>query len=322
MPPFSKKIPAPLQRIIDKLYRYPKSRLLKIRKQGGWWNSHLIERERRAMERASERLFVPYEEAGAPLEVHFLTGRHYWYQTVFCMYSLQKAAGRSFRWHLYDDGTFDEALIARMKAQAPGAVVHTRQEIEARLRVCLPEQDYPFLWRKRRVYPHLKKLTDIHAGSQGWKLVLDSDMLFYKNPDLLIKWLSSPQQTFHILDIINSYGYPINLMEKISGNPIQEKVNVGAVGIKSEEINWKLLDQWGKELEEKKGASYFLEQALTAMLIGQNSCTIGPSNEYIVMPSKEQVLLNMGTMHHYVDSSKEWYFKISWKQVCPNESCS
>lgn len=319
MPSFSKKIPAPLQRIIDKLYRYPKSKLLKIRKQGGWWNSRVIERERRAMERASGRLFVPFDEAAAPLEVHFLTGQYYWYQTVFCMYSLQKAAGRSFRWHLYDDGTFDEALITRMQAQAPGAVVHTRQEIEARLSVCLPEQDYPFLWRKRRVYPHLKKLTDIHAGSQGWKLVLDSDMLFFKNPEWLIRWLEAPGPLLHITEGKNSYGYSFELMKSLCGSEIKPRINVGVVGLKSEDIDWKALNDWGDTLEAKESTSYFLEQALTAMLIGEKNALVGDSTEYIVHPMKDQVEQKEGTLHHYVGLSKEWYYKRAWKNFQNND---
>lgn len=315
MPPFSKKIPAPLQRIIDKLYRYPKSKLLKIRKQGGWWNSRVIERERRAMERASEHLFVPYEEAGAPLEVHFLTGQRYWYQTVFCMYSLQKAAGRAFRWHLYDDGTFDEALIARMQAQAPGTVVHTRQEIEARLRVCLPEQDYPFLWRKRRVYPHIKKLTDIHVGSQGWKLVLDSDMLFYKNPEWLIRWLEAPGPVLHITEGRSSYGYTPGLMKELCGREITPCVNVGVIGLKSEEIDWKTLDTWGETLESREGTSYFLEQALTAMLVEGKPGVHADCNDFVVNPTQAQAEGKQGVMQHYVGYSKQWYYKIAWKAL-------
>lgn len=268
------------------------------------------------MERASERLFVPYEEAGAPLEVHFLTGRHYWYQTVFCMYSLQKAAGRPFRWHLYDDGTFDEALIGRMQTQAPGAVVHTRQEIEARLRSCLPEQDYPFLWRKRRVYPHLKKLTDIHAGSQGWKLVLDSDMLFYKNPEWLIRWLEAPEAVLHITEGQSSYGYTPGLMKELCGREITPCVNVGVVGLKSEEIDWDALERWGEELEAREGASYFLEQALTAMIISKNDSVKEDKGNYIVHPqNKNDVIQRKGALHHYVGLSKEWYYKIAWKSI-------
>jgi hypothetical protein len=305
-----------IQETINILYRHPKGKLKQIRRQGGLWNTWQINRARKEMERAAQTLKVPKGDAGIePLEVHFLTGKKYWYQTVFCMYSLQKTTSTPFHFHLCDDGSFDESFIRQIKEQAPATTIHTIREIEERLRKAIPEDRFPFLWHKRRVYPHIKKLTDVHAGTSGWKLVLDSDMLFLQRPQVVIDWLNSPTAPFFILDTQNAYGYSFDLMQNLASESIREKVNVGVIGLQSESINWDNLENWGKELEQQEGTSYYLEQALTAMIIGDRKAFVGPQNDYIVMPSEEQVLSKEGALHHYVDLSKEWYFKEAWKQI-------
>ena len=52
------------------------------------------------------------------------------------------------------------------------------------------------------------------------------------------------------------------------------------------------------------------------MLVAKHqSVCAGLADDYIVMPSKDQVLKKKGILHHYVDISKEWYFKHAWLQI-------
>ena len=49
---------------------------------------------------------LPHPHPGqSPLEVWFLTGRRFWYQTAFCAWSLAYHSGRPLTVHLADDGT-------------------------------------------------------------------------------------------------------------------------------------------------------------------------------------------------------------------------
>lgn len=303
-----------IQYIINKLYREPKGYLRSINRQGGFLNARAIEKARKEMEAAAALIKIPFiENSEAPLEVCFLTGKKYWYQTIFCIKSLVVSSQRNFIFHIYDDGSLDDAFVAQMKRQVPGIKVHLKKEIDSRLQEAIPPEQFPFLWHKRKVYPHIKKLTDIHAGQQGWKLVLDSDMLFFKYPTVMLEWLQSPSQPFYILDATNSYGYSAELMNMLAGGIVPEKVNVGAIGLNSESLDWESLERWGATLETREGTCYYLEQALSAMLISNQTVTIGAREEYIVMPSQTQVERGEGVLHHYVDLSKEWYFKTAWK---------
>ena len=266
------------------------------------------------MIKASGSLKVSEPPADAA-EVYFLTGKKFWPLTAFCMFSLAKQSGNKLRAVFVDDGSLDEAIIKTMQLQFPACIVKTSKQIEADIQTNLPETKYPVINKKRAIYPHIKKLTDIHAGSKGWKLVLDSDMLFFKYPAEMLKWLDNPEQPFFLYDPIYSYHYSIKLMEQFAGSTIVPNLNVGAIGLKSEQINWDKLEAWIAQLEEKEGTNYLLEQALSAMLVTGDEPIIADKKEYIVMPDRSEVEHPSATLHHYVAGSKEWYYKKAWQQV-------
>ncbi|UOE48323.1 hypothetical protein MTO98_28340 [Mucilaginibacter sp. SMC90] len=302
-----------MQSLINFLYRNPRSQLQKFRRFGGYLNYRSMMNGRREMERRSVEL-PPVISHADGLPVYFLTGKNYLYQTLYCIQSLTKFPAASFKFILVDDGSFNTELIARVAKQLPGAQVITQAHIGQNLQKNLPEARYPYLHKKRAVYPHIKKLTDVHTiPGDDWKLVLDSDMLFWHKPAELINWLNNPQQPLHMVDCTEAYGYSQQLMEQLAGSSIKPLLNVGAIGLKSAGINWDKLENWAKTLEEQEGTSYYLEQALSAMLIGNADATVLKAGDYIVNPTPDQIKTQTGVLHHYVDLSKEGYFKHAWK---------
>jgi len=294
-------------------YYRPKGWLKKIIKNG-LFNSLKIENGRKAMVNASASLKITEPPADAA-EVYFLTGKKFWPLTAFCMYSMAKQSDNKLRAVFVDDGSLDESIIKTMQMQFPGCIVKTSSQIETDIKTYLPASKYPVINQKRAIYPHIKKLTDVHAGSKGWKIVLDSDMLFFKKPAEMLQWLNDPQQPFFLYDPIYSYHYSIKLMEQFAGNSIIPNLNVGAIGLKSESIDWDKLETWIAQLEAKEGTNYLLEQALSAMLVANDEPIIADKKEYIVMPEGSEVEHPSATLHHYVADSKEWYYKKAWQQV-------
>ncbi|MFA6246608.1 MAG: hypothetical protein WC615_06685 [Mucilaginibacter sp.] len=302
-----------IQLVINFLYRNPRSQLRMYKRFGGYFNYRRMMNGRRKMEeRSTELLPVASHPKGLP--VYFLTGKKYLYQTLYCIQSLARSSSTQFRFTLVDDGSFDELLISRIKRQLPGARVITAEMIATNLKNAFFESEFPCLFNKRSVYPHIKKLTDVHTiPGDDWKLVLDSDMLFWQEPGQIISWLKHPQAPLHMIDCAEAYGYSRESMEQLAGSPVKPLLNVGAIGLKSESVDWKKLESWIALLEESEGTSYYLEQALSAMLIGDADSVSLKAFDYIVNPGKEQIKLRTGILHHYVDLSKEGYFKYAWK---------
>ncbi len=264
---------------------------------------------RKEMVEESKKLSTLTSHVGG-FPIYFLTGKDYLFQTLYCALSLTKVSKEKFQFILVDDGSFDQIFIDQVKEQMPAVKLVLKDEIEQNLAEKLSEDKYPYLHYKRKVYPHIKKLTDIHTiDDNPSKLVLDSDMLFWNEPIELMNWLRFPNGCIYMLDSEESYGYDTEFMKSLCGHEIPKLMNVGAIGINSAIINWDEIEFWSKTLETKSGASYFLEQALSAM---QN--TILSKEEYIVNPNAFEDLSRV-KLHHYVDLSKKYYFEEAWKRV-------
>jgi hypothetical protein len=277
-------------------------------------NLWLAARGRRAMEQAATRLPTLPRGIGAPrLEVHFLTGRRFWYQTAFCAHSLVRHAGEPIRVVLIDDGTLEPDQAAALRGVIPDLELVPPDAVRDRLDGHLPADRYPALRQRRLVYPHLRKLTDVHAGQSGWRLVLDSDMLFFRRPAALLGWLAAPARPCHMVDVENAYGYSPALLEELAGGPVPDRVNVGACGLRSDAIDWDRLEYGCRVTLEREGSHYLQEQALTAVFLAGRQCDVLPADEYVVRPTRAEARCPRAALHHYVAESKAWYFRDAWR---------
>jgi len=260
-----------------------------------------------AMRAAAARLAPQQFPTADPAwpEVHFLTGRKFWDQTALCLYTLQAHAGHALHSVVHDDGTLTPVVVQNLKRIFPQMVVCLRSEDEARASAALPTERFPALQAERhRLYPNMLKFTDVHAGGHGWKLVLDSDMLFFRRPDFLLDWLRAPDRPLHMTDVQDSYGYSRPLLESLAGAPLPSRLNVGFCGLRSDALDWDKLEYWCRRLIAAEGTSYYLEQALVAMLCTGRSCAIAPAQDYQVLPSETECREPRAVLHHYVAGSK------------------
>jgi hypothetical protein len=309
-----------LGRLALALWHRPVARLRDSWRNGGPIVERETERQRAEMAAAAALLPALPARPGAPrVTVHLLTGRRFWYQTAFCLHSFAQHSERGLDAAIYDDGTFDDPLRAQLARMGSGLTFHPSAHIRERLNDLLPESRFPVLRERWQNYPNLRKLTDPHLGSTGWKLVVDSDLLFFRRPGFLLDWLAAPDRVLHAVDCEESYGYSRDLMERLAGAPIPPLVNVGLCGLRSETLNWPELEAWCAELIAREKTSYYLEQALVAMLAARaQPCAIAPAADYLTKPGREEGRAPTAVMHHYVAESKRWYFRHGWRLTLPS----
>jgi hypothetical protein len=252
-------------------------------------------------------------KSGAPLELHLLTGKDFWYQTTFCLWTFALHAQRTLAPVIYDDGSLAAQWRAPLRRLFPATRFVDSADAVARLDRHLPTARYPHLRERWLHYPNIRKLIDPHLGSSGWKLVIDSDLLFFRRPDLLVSWSDNPGQPLHAIDCMTSYGYSRPLLDRLAGRPLAELVNVGLTGLRSDEIEWDRLEAWTATLHATEGTSYYLEQALVAMLVAGRSCTVAPAADYVTLPRPPETHRPAAVMHHYVADSKCDYFRRCWR---------
>jgi hypothetical protein len=303
-----------LGRLVYLSYYKPLGLVRQSIREGGPINQLITLRGRIAMEKAALELPpTASDRTETSVQVHMLTGRKFWYQSAFCVRSL---IGHSLETNIqpvfYDDGTLNDSR-KHLERIFPSAIFVTFSECKARLDRFLPESKFPNLCERWRSYPNIRKLIDPHLGSFGWKLVLDSDILFFRTPLLLLKWLQGGDRPIYMVDAKESYGYSrVHLANLAQARP-PECLNVGLCGLRSDALDWEQLESWATQLITTKGTHYLLEQALVAMLVSAQECIVAPALDYITWPSHEEVLKPSAVMHHYVAESKVGYFRYGWK---------
>ena len=308
-----------LGRLAYRLYHVPLGVLRDSLAAGGpvqqWKNS----RGRAAMEQAARQLPPPPSLDGTPLELHLLTGRRFWYQTAFCLWTFAHRAGRPLAPVIYDDGSLTGEFRTPLQRLLPAARFVTPDEAIARLDENLPADRFPTLRERWLNYPNIRKLIDPHVGSSGWKLVIDSDLLFFRRPEFLLRWLDAPDRPLHAVDCETSYGYSRLLMDELAGAAVADRVNVGLTGLNSSELDWEKIEHWCRTLIERERTSYYLEQALIAMLVASRPCAVAPAADYVTLPVLPEARDCRAVMHHYVANSKRWYFQHNWRRGLAGE---
>lgn len=302
-------------RILYHAWHRPAGWMRDLVADGGPLARRRTEAGRHEMETAAYTLPVLPAGSGAPVELHLLTGRRYWYQTAFCLWSLARHAGRPLAPVIYDDGTLAEEFRAPLHRLFPAARYVAQAETLARLDAHLPGTKFPALRERWLNYPNIRKLTDPHLGSAGWKLVIDSDLLFFRRPQFLLDWLGHPVRPLHAVDCETSYGYSRRLMNHLADAPVAELVNVGLIGLNSSELDWERIEHWCRTLLAREHTSYYLEQALSALLVAGRACAVAPAADYVTLPRPPEADACRAVMHHYVAHSKRWYYQHNWRRL-------
>jgi hypothetical protein len=298
--------------------RRPLNTIQQSIREGGPIEQWKTRRGKEAMEEAAAELAPlnpPPEDSEGPLKVHFLTGEDHWYQTLFCFISLQRFVEGRITPVLYSDGSLSAPYREQVRRVVPWVEIQTQREIEARLDDAIPRAQYPLLCKWREIQPLTRKITDLHAGSEGWKVLLDSDMLFFQKPDFLIDYLRHPEKPCFMVDIDTAYGYSPQLRYRLADGPIPDAANIGIFGLKSDEVDFDRLQHWLHVMIEEEGTSYNITQGLSSLIFSGYDCTVFPPDEFVVFPSLAEGRSPSVTLHHYVAESKRSYFQHGWKHV-------
>lgn len=307
---FKSLLPEPLKVWI---YRNPRDQMKRMASLGllGYF---CLDRWARQMERSVADL-PPVPRHEHTVSLWFLTGDRFWHQTAYCAWTFAYHARRNVRLNLVDDGTLRLEQIAALERVFGAITVYRGADSRERLEHLLPEDRYPVLRQRWSDYIHIRKLIDVHLGRAGPKLVLDSDMLFMAPPTALLDWLEGEGERplLHMQDCMESYGYSRPLLERLAGVVLPVRLNVGICGLASEQLDWDLLEHWSATLLAEEGTSYFLEQALVAMLAARVPAHRVDAEQYITLPTSRQIHSGAGVLQHYVASSKAGYFRQAWR---------
>jgi hypothetical protein len=306
--PKRRRPPLTLGRLFYLVYHQPRQ----MARDGFEWHYHLW-KGRRDLAKAFAALAPPPVPAGVPVRMHYLTGKRYVPLTSLALISAQQTMGRPVQPVLFDDGSLDAGDVATIRHLFPSAEIVLQPQVTANLDRVLPADRFPFLRRIRLGYIHLRKLTDIQTAGPAWRLVLDSDIFFFHPPTELLRLLDA-RSWFFMRDCMPSYGAPLETLEALAGAPVFPRVNVGICHLDAGAIDWEFVEHCARVLLARHGFSYYLEQALTAILMGRAGA-VPLGEEYLVYPTPAQARAAGHVALHYVDRSHLTMMRYGWRQV-------
>jgi len=266
------------------------------------------------MEQAAYLLSPPSPTKEPSVKIHILTGERYWFQAAFCLWSFAATSGRAVDPIIFDDGSLKLEHIEALRRTFPRLTFFGAAQSLERLDAYLPDGHFPTLRAQHRVNPFYKKLLDLHVGQTEWHLQMDSDLLFFRSPDFILKWYDCPQAQLYLRDIKNAYSGSIDYLSELAGCPILQRVNAGLLGIRSADIDWEQMEFWSKKLTEHGGSPNHIEQTLYALHLSARECIYPDPKDYVILPDPPEAIACKAVMHHYVTYTTLWHFQRNWRR--------
>jgi hypothetical protein len=278
---------------------------------GAWAGGWALRRHMREKESSTHKM----ADLGAPpLRVSSLTSHRHAPITAVALLSLERTAGRPVAPVLHDDGTMDDGDRNFLRRLFPHVRYVGADEALAALDAKLPALQHPFLRQLRQSFFMMRKFMDAHVVSDDWKVVLDADVFFFRRPEQLLATIDSHRWA-HMVDCQSSYGCPTQTLDQLAGCSVHPRLNAGLVHIHSAAIDWDHVEYCARVILAKHGWSYFLEQALLAVLMARHGGEPLDAEDYLVYPTAAQAARPTQVAQHFVDRSSLLLFRHGWRQA-------
>jgi hypothetical protein len=172
----------------------------------------------------------PIEEIGrdSAAEIHVLTREDDWLNLVWTLKSFYLVTDRRYPLCVHDDGTMSPEATAQLRAHFPGMrLIETGRSDEEVVAVL---EDYPLCQVFRRQFKLARKVFDfIHYLDNERMLLIDSDVLFFKPPEVLLQRIEDPTYRCNSLnrDISTAYTVDAATVRDYLNIEMEERINSG-----------------------------------------------------------------------------------------------
>jgi hypothetical protein len=264
----------------------------------GAWHYH------RTLNRVLD-LRLPKPEADYGAAVHVVTGKEYWKLGLWMLASFFYTTNRSWPVIIHDDGSCTPSDLASISAVVPFATIVPRADADRRLHQQL--EAFPKTRDLRSTFPLLLKLTDTTLlKSSPQCLVLDCDLLFFREPAEILTWSAAPEHNLFLTDISDASAVPPAQINSLLGVNMLENLNSGLCALRPDFLDLELMERaLTKTALIDAPRRWTVEQTLFAILAGQRSSKLLPSR-YLV--SSEKRAPKSTVMRHYIGKVRDSFY--------------
>jgi hypothetical protein len=198
------------------------------------------------------------------LSVHMLLCSRDLTMGMCAMGSLLEVYGQNISVNFHDDGSLTAAHAQRLKKCFPDAKIHMRREVDGLINKRL--SGAPLSIELRRQCVMLVKFFDpLILGSGERRLLIDSDVIFFRRPDQIIDIVNSGVRcNYFNRDLVSSYCIDSCEASRLLGRPLVDCLNAGLALIHFDSIDLSKCDQYLSKCNFIE-RPWVLEQTLQAM---------------------------------------------------------
>ncbi len=178
-----------------------------------------------ARESVERRWELPAQSA--PVSLHMVLGRRTLLMAALALRSWEFYTGMRWAPFLHEDGTFSDDDEREALRLFPDATVIRRDRADREVQEAL--LGHP-VCHENRMKHHwfLKNFDTRHYAPHDRYIVMDSDIVFFRRPDFILRWIERRDETFWFMEDTNEkYASPRPDLEAALGVQLWQKVNSG-----------------------------------------------------------------------------------------------
>jgi hypothetical protein len=246
-----------------------------------------------------------HTEEAADMTVCALTSRHDWLMCLWALVSFYKFSGVRLPLLIYSDGSLKSHHAERIRSVFPNARIVDPATADAAVAGALAH--FPNCRQFRLLQPCARRIIDLPILCKSKSmLMLDSDVLFFRRPEELMKYLNGGRGGNFVFERDPQDSY-FDSRENICRNfdvDIAPRVNCGIMIADIANFDYPQIEKWlGNDAFLKK--HHWAEQGLWAMYAGEARATF-LSEPYDVNLSAE--IAPNAVMKHYIKPIRDFIY--------------
>jgi hypothetical protein len=229
-------------------------------------------------------------------EIHVFTCAKDWLNVVWTLKSFYHYSNRNYALCIHDDGTLKESDRATLKYHFPDARIIDRPSADERIFSHLASHPRCLEFRKTN---HLSpKVFDFAAYLESDRmLLLDSDILFFAEPEALLQRIEDPNHCLNTVngDVSSAYTVDPALVREKFGFEVIDRFNSGLGLIHKASLNLDWIEEF-LALPDIVGHFWRIEQTLYALCSSRFGVELLPSEYDVHLEGS----INGSPSRHYV----------------------
>ena len=238
-------------------------------------------------------------------EIHLLTSAQDWLNLIWTIKSFYAVSGRKYALCIHDDGTLAPEHFEELEKQFPDSRIISRSEADTDVLSSLALFPRCLAFRKTN---HLApKVFDFHFYLESDRmLLLDSDVLFFREPTKLLRAIEDPGYGLNTVnrDIASAYTVDPADVNAQTGVNLIERFNTGLGLIHKESLRLDWIEEFLGLPGILEGHVWRIEQTLYALCSSRFGVELLPET-YDIRLSEG---INNSSCRHYVGAIRHLFY--------------